>query len=113
MLKKDGEELGVTHMGTKEGYYRYFAGSEALSEVSSEGLDSWTLEEGEYIICAFEAENFENLVMDAIYKAQNYLFSTWLPNHQLTTQPFAAERYASHGPDTTRMEVWVMPLPIS
>ncbi len=113
LLKEDGDELGVTHMGTKEGYYRYFAGGEAVTEKTAQGLDSWILESGEYIVCTFEAENFENLVMDAIYKAQNYLFTTWLPNHKLTSKPFSVERYASHGPDTTRMEIWVMPLSVS
>jgi AraC family transcriptional regulator len=113
MLKKDGDELGVAFMGTREGYYRYFAGGEAESEDTVEGMDRWILEKGEYIICTFEAENFEKLVMDAIYKAQNYLYNTWLPNHNLTSKPFAIERYASHGPDTTKMEVWVMPQPIS
>ncbi len=113
MLKKDGDELGVAHMGTREGYYRYFAGSEAETKDAVEGMDRWILEQGEYIICTFEAENFENLVMGAIYKAQNYLFTTWLPNHHLTTKPFSIERYASHGPDTIKMEIWVMPQPIS
>ncbi len=108
-LKADGHELGVTYTGTKEGCYRYFAGAEAVSNKPPEGLTSWELPKGEYIICSFEAEDFEHLVMDAVYKAHRYLFETWLPNHNLHVRPFAAERYASHGPDTTRMEVWVLP----
>lgn len=110
---KDGEdELGVAYPGTKEGYYRYFAGAETEQDKADDGYSTWELPQGEYIVCAFEAENFEHLIMDAVYKADRYLFETWLPSHKLTCQPFAAERYASHSPETTGMEVWVMPVPI-
>jgi len=108
-LKQNGDELGVAYTGSKEGYYRYFAGAEAVTNKLSEGYTSWELPKGEYIICSFEAENFEHLIMDAVYKAHRYLFETWLPNHKLTTKPFAAERYVSHSPDTTCMEVLVLP----
>ncbi|MCX7615302.1 MAG: AraC family transcriptional regulator [Clostridiales bacterium] len=106
-LKADGGELGVTFPGTKEGYYRYFAGAEAVSDKPAHGFASWELPEGEYIVCSFEAENFEHLVMDAVYKAHKYIFETWLPNYKLTVYPFAAERYKSHSPETTCMEIWV------
>ncbi|MFZ5643811.1 MAG: helix-turn-helix domain-containing protein [Bacillota bacterium] len=108
-LKADGDELGVAYTGTMEGYYRYFAGAEAVAYKPSEGYTFWELPKGEYIICSFEAEDFEHLIMDAVYKAHRYLFETWLPNHKLRVRPFAAERYASHSPDTTYMEVWVLP----
>ncbi len=108
-LKADGDELGVTLPGTKEGYYRYFAGAEAVYGQQSQGVSSWQLPAGEYIVCIFEAEDFEHLVMDALYKAHRYLFETWLPNHKLMVNPFAAERYPGHSPDTTKMEIWVLP----
>lgn len=108
-LKTDGDELGVAYAGTKEGYYRYFAGAEAVSGNPPEGCTVWKLPAGDYIVCKFEAEDFEHLVMDAIYKAHRYLFETWLPNHKLCVKPFAAECYASHSPDTTNMEIWVLP----
>ena len=110
-MKPDGDEIGITFEGTKAGYYRYFAGAKALEATSVQGCDCRELEAGEYIICTFEAEDFEHLVMDAIYKAHRYLFETWLPNHGLTSKPFAAERYASHDADTTAMEIWIMPEP--
>ncbi|MNM86839.1 Right origin-binding protein [compost metagenome] len=109
-LKHDGDELGVAYSGTKDGYYRYFAGAEAESSDGITGYSSWELSEGEYIVCSFEAEDFEQLVMDALYKAQKYVFETWLPNHGLISMPFAVERYASHSPEATSMEIWVMPV---
>lgn len=108
-LKTGGDEIGVAYGSTKAGYYSYFAGAAADSEKTPDSYVSWKLSEGEYIICAFEAEDFEHLVMDAVYKAHKYLFETWLPRHQLKVRPFAVERYASHDPETTKMEVWVMP----
>ncbi len=105
-LKDSGGELGVAFAGTKEGYYRYFAGGEANSD-AAKGYASWELREGKYIVCSFEAEDFEHLVMDAVYKAQRYLYETWLPHHQIKTEPFAAERYASHDPETNSMEIWL------
>lgn len=111
-LKIDGDELGVTFSGTKKGHYCYFAGAEATSNEPAAGYASWKLTEGEYIVCSFEAEDFEHLVMDAVYKAHRYLFETWLPNHRLVTKPFAAERYASHDQNTTSMEIWVMLIPM-
>uniref|UniRef100_UPI0038B88074 GyrI-like domain-containing protein n=1 Tax=Aminipila terrae TaxID=2697030 RepID=UPI0038B88074 len=80
----------------------------ADSKEAKGGYSIWELPEGQYIVCSFEAEDFEHLVMDAIYKAHRYLFQTWLPNHNLISKPFAAERYASHSADTTRMEIWVL-----
>lgn len=109
-ITSNGDEIGVTHAGTKEGYYRYFAGAQASTNQLVENNTSWVLEDGEYIVCTFEAENFECLVMDAVYKAHKYLFEFWLPNHKIITKPFAIESYASHNPDTTSMEVWVMPV---
>lgn len=107
-LKADGDELGVAYPGTRAGYYRYFAGAEALTNKPATDYTAWELPTGKFIVCSFEAEDFEHLVMDAVYKAHRYLFETWLPEHKLQVRPFAAERYASHSPDTTGMEIWVL-----
>lgn len=111
-LKEGGDELGVAYGGTKPGYYSYFGGAEAISGKAAEGYSTWELAEGEYIACSFEAADFEHLVTDALYKAQRYIFEMWLPNHKLSCKPFSIERYANHSPDTTSMEIWVMPVPI-
>lgn len=109
-IMPEGDEIGVAYGSEKAGHYCYFAGAAADSKRAPDGCVSWELSKGEYIVCQFEAEDFEHLIMDAVYKAHKYLFETWLPMHQLTTMPFAIERYASHNPKTTKMEVWVMPI---
>lgn len=110
-LKENGDELGVAFEGTKPGHYCYFGGAEANLNQAEDGYSMWELSEGEYIVCSFEAEDFEHLVTDALYKAQRYVFEMWLPNHKLSCKPYAIERYANHSPNTTCMEVWVMPIP--
>ena len=103
----DNEEIGVSYPYAEEGYFCYFAGAKAQPHAAADGYTGWELSLGEYIVCSFEAENFEALVMDALYKAQQYLYNTWLPNHELQTEAFCAERYASHSPETTSMEIWL------
>lgn len=106
-LEPGGEELGASFPSEKAGYFCYFAGGRARSAEAVAGCQSWQLPAGQYIVCTFEAENFEQLVMDALYKAQAYLFDVWLPGHKLSTENFCAERYAAHTPETTQMEIWV------
>lgn len=106
-LHADAEEIGVTHPCADKDHFTYFAGGRAEAAETPDNCVRWELPAGKYVVCAFEAENFEALVMDALYKAEQYLYGVWLPGHGLTTEPFCAERYQSHSPDTTSMEVWL------
>ena len=58
------------------------------------------------------AGNFEDLVTDALNQSGKYLFGTWLPNHNLTTEPFSAEKYYRELKGMACMEIWVKPLPL-
>lgn len=107
LLGDDDQEIGISYPSTDAGHFIYFAGAEVNELGTQDGYASWVLPLGDYVVCTFEAENFEALVMDALYKAQQYLFGTWLPSHKLQTEPFCAERYASHTPQTTSMEIWL------
>lgn len=106
-LSEDIEEIGVTYPCSEEGYFSYFAGAKSERREVSGVFMNWELPAGEYIVCSFSAENFETLIMDALYKAQQYIYNTWLTNHKLQTETFCAERYASHSPKTTNMEIWL------
>ena len=57
------EEIGVSYPCPDPGYFNYFAGARAGTEAAA-GYREWKLPEGEYIVCSFEAENFEALVME-------------------------------------------------
>lgn len=106
-MSEDSEEIGVAYPCMEEGYFSYFAGARSGQGVGAARFMNWELPVGEYIVCSFEAECFEALVMDALYKAQQYIYNTWLPKHNLQTDLFCAERYASHSPETTSMEIWL------
>ena len=107
-------EMGMSHMGNSaQGFFMYFAGGliKEIPNYIQEGFVKQELSAGEYIVCRIEAENFENLVTCALDQASKYLFGTWLPAHNLTTEPFSAEKYYRDSPDMACMEVWVKPMP--
>lgn len=111
---KEGMEMGMSHSADpKQGTFRYFAGGLAEKDLGKmvEGIVKKELLSGEYIVCRVEAENFENLVTFALDKANKYLFQTWLPHHDLVTEPFSAEKYYRDTKDMVCMEIWVKPLP--
>ena len=106
-LLPDGNELGVAYAGQTEGCFTYFAGAEVQVQTEQQGLVHWTLPAGDYVVCAFEAENFYHLTTNALNKANDYLFGVWLPNHNVTIEPFAAELYGDTSSEGTSMELWV------
>lgn len=77
----------------------------------NEGFIKKELPAGEYIVCGIEAESFEDLVTVALNQANKYLFGTWLPHHNLATEPFSAEKYYRTVENMAYMEIWVKPLP--
>ena len=40
------------------------------------------------------------------------LYTSWLPHHSLTTEPFSAEKYYRDLKDMACMEIWVKPIPL-
>ncbi|WP_352401212.1 helix-turn-helix domain-containing protein [Anaerotignum sp.] len=106
-LNDSSQEIGVSYPCSDTRYFYYFAGSESHLANVPQGYETWQMPAGNYIVCTFEAEDFEVLVMDALYKTQQYIFKTWLPKHKLKTAAFCAERYKSHTPTTTSMEIWL------
>ena len=78
-----------------------------------DGFTSWELIAAEYVVCLFEAENVSELITSALDKAFKYLFETWLPGKKLATQPFSAEKYLNMADGAARMELWVIPVPIT
>lgn len=105
----NGREIGVAYLGdAPDGYFTYFAGSEVEQGGKDARFINWQLPAKEYIICGFEAENFEKLVTVAINKAVKYS-RLWLEKHDLTMESYSPEIYYNSLPDATYMELW-MPL---
>lgn len=92
--------------------FNYFAGGivQKMPEQLPEGFVKQELLPGKYIACRIEAENFEDLVTVKLDQANKYLFSTWLPRHNLPTEPFSVEKYFRDTEDMAYMEIWVKPL---
>lgn len=113
-LLPDGIEIGASMIGeTNNGTFTYFVGGAAEpNKLVNEDFITWELPKDEYVVCSFEAENFNELTTSALDKAMNYLFRTWLPNRGLTTQPFSVEKYYKTTTDAAYMEIWVVPVPM-
>jgi len=114
-IAPNGIELAVSSMGENEnGTFNYFAGASATHGTTAyDDFVLWKLPAAEYIVCSFEAESFEELTTSALGKSMNYLFGTWLPKHNLSTQPFSAEKYIGVNPGICKMEIWVIPVPVA
>lgn len=108
-------EMGMSHTeGTSQNLFTYFAGGlvQNIPDRLQDGFVKRELSAGEYIVCRVEAENFEDLVTVALDQASKYLFGIWLPRHNLTTEPFSAEKYYRDSEGMACMEIWVKPLPL-
>lgn len=109
-LLPNGNEFGVLFMGdAREGCCTYMAGAEATRDLQVQGYASYTLPCGEYAVCSFEAENFEELIGSAIFKASSFM-NNWMKKHSLTCGNFACEMYCDTNSDASYMELW---LPLS
>jgi AraC family transcriptional regulator len=104
---KGGRELGVAYLGdVAEGCFIYFAGAEVSQGAENTCFVKWELPDREYIVCGFEAENFEQLVTVAINKAVKYS-GIWLKKHGLTMDAYSPEMYYDSSPDGSYMELWM------
>lgn len=103
----NGRELGVAYMGdAPEGSFTYFAGAETKAETTDERFQIWRLPARDYIVCGFEAENFEELATVALDKAIRYS-GLWLKKHDMVMDAFSPELYYGSEPDTVYMELWL------
>ncbi|MEG0168981.1 MAG: AraC family transcriptional regulator, partial [Anaerorhabdus sp.] len=87
--------------------FKYFAGVHLVGSLEVEELELFNLLPGEYVVCKVEAENFESLVMDVLYKAQSFLYSSWLIQKGIQIEPIGIERYADHNEQTNSLEIWM------
>ena len=103
-------ELGVSHSPRqKDDLFLYFTGGyiENKDVLVESDMTIFTLEPGTYIVCEIVADSFENLVTNALYQANNYLYGVWVPKHGVKTKALAAEKYFSHNEGAYSMEVWI------
>ena len=104
-----GRELGVAYPGeAPQGHFSYFVGAEVDEGITKEQFEIWQLPVQEYVVCGFEAENFQELTTVALNKAIKYS-GLWMEKHGICMDMFAPELYYSSTSDTTFME-YLMPI---
>lgn len=115
-LKEDTRDLEkVTTLGVgvdillpteDPAYFDYICGFEASHIVDN--YNSWTMPKGPYIVCTYEAENFDTLVNESLYKVSQYIFEIWLPKHKIVTAPFILQKYFNPEQEGCYMETWLL-----
>ncbi len=102
-----GREIGVAYLGdAPKGSFTYFAGAEVAANAENPNFSKWELPAREYIVCGFEAENFEQLVTAALNKAVKYS-GQWLSQHGMTMDAYSPEVYYDSSPEGSYMEIWL------
>lgn len=109
-LLTDGLVIDCFTKDIVPGKVQYFVGGSSDHQ-SLEKYTQFKLEAGNYYVCSFEAENFNYLVEDALYKANNYFFDTWLKGHGIGMEdmaPFLVQKYVNVT-DDPKVEIWIKP----
>lgn len=104
-IMRDKGGIDVLTQGSEADKFQYFVGLQANEEV--DGYESWLMPKGNYIVCEYEAENFDKLVSEALYKASSYVFEVWLPTHNIQTEGFLVQKYFNPRSESCYIELWV------
>ncbi|MBO0454513.1 helix-turn-helix domain-containing protein [Candidatus Enterococcus murrayae] len=110
-LLKDGVAIDYFTTAETPGKVLYFVGGSS-DDSQVEGFKQIKLDPGAFYVCTFEAENFTYLVEDALYKANNYFFETWLKRHGVEMEnmaPFLIQKYVNVT-DDPKIEIWIKPI---
>lgn len=110
-LEKEGVQIDYFTFDPTPGKVQYFVGGRS-DDRRLDVFSQFCLEMGNYYVCSFEAENFKYLVEDALYKANDYFFGTWLKNHGIGMEdmaPFLVQKYISVTAEP-KIEIWIKPM---
>ena len=109
-LIENGVQIDCFTSDTTPGKVQYFVGG--LSDAQTlMNYNHYQMNPGIYYVCTFEAENFKYLVEDALYKANDYFFGTWLKRHGIEMEdmaPFLVQKYVNVT-DEPKIEIWIKP----
>jgi len=102
----EGRWIGVSYHGdAPDGYSSYFVGSEVKKDEKTHGFTNWQLPIREYVVCGFESQNHEQMII-CLGKAMKYT-RFWLKKHNLIADGFFPEMYNKSTPDITYVELWI------
>ncbi len=102
----EGRWVGVSYHGdAPDGYSSYFVGAEVKKGGKTSGFADWQLPIREYVVCGFESENHEQMIID-LGKAMKYT-RFWLKKHNLIADGFFPEMYYKSTSDISYVELWI------
>jgi len=105
----NGNEIGINlNLAKRTKELKYFAGVETKQESKEDSLDKYTIKSGKYIVCKFEAEDFNTLITDTIGKVYGYMY-LWVSGKKLmdSVEHVAIELYYPPSQENTYMELWI------
>jgi AraC family transcriptional regulator len=101
-----GRWAGVSYHGdAAEGYSSYFVGAEVDKDEKNQGFTNWQLPIREYVVCGFESEHHEHMIIN-MGKAMKYT-RFWLKEHNLIADGFFPELYYQSMSDVSYAELWI------
>lgn len=102
----EGRWVGVSYHGdAPNGYSSYFVGAEVNNGEKKPGFTNWQLPIREYVVCGFESENHEQMII-GLGKAMKYT-RFWLKKHNLIADGFFPEMYYKSASDISYVELWI------
>ena len=102
----EGRWVGVSYHGdAPDGYSSYFVGAEVKKGEKNLGFANWQLPIREYVVCGFESENHEQMIIN-MGKAMKYT-RFWLKKHNLIADGFFPELYYNSTSDISYVELWI------
>jgi AraC family transcriptional regulator len=102
----EGRRVGVSYHGdAPEGYSSYFVGAEVKKDEKNPEFTNWQLPIREYVVCGFESENHEQMII-GLGKAMKYT-RFWLKKHNLIADGFFPEMYYKSASDISYVELWI------
>ncbi len=102
----EGRRVGISYHGdAPDGYSSYFVGAEVKKDEKNPEFTSWQLPIREYVVCGFESENHEQMII-GLGKAMKYT-RFWLKKHNLIADGFFPEIYYKSASDISYVELWI------
>lgn len=102
----EGRWVGVSYHGdAPDDYSSYFVGAEVKKDEESQDFANWQLPVREYVVCGFESENHEQMII-CMGKAMKYT-RFWLKKHNLIADGFFPEMYYKSTSDSGYVELWI------
>ena len=102
----EGRRVGVSNHGdAPDGYSSYFVGAEVKKDEKNPGYTYWQLPIREYVVCGFESENHEQMII-GLGKAMKYT-RFWVKKHNLIADGFFPEMYFKSTSDISYVELWI------